>query len=163
MKVFISRSGTRSKSVAEALQKWLRLVIQAVDPGISTEMAKGTKWGPEIADRLEESKVGIICLTRDNLTAPWILFEAGAISKSKDAHVCTFLLDVQPAKSASADGSYGIALEGRPAARHEVGSRREGPHLLPHRVPGSHQDCACRPAVLRERERRPVGGVFSSS
>jgi len=38
--------------------------------------------------------VGIICLTRDNLTEPWLLFEAGALSKTKDAYVCTLLLDV---------------------------------------------------------------------
>jgi hypothetical protein len=94
MKVFISWSGDRSKAVAQALQEWLPRVIQASEPWISSEITKGTRWSPEISKRLEESKVGVICLTRENLTAPWILFEAGAISKTKDAYVCTFLLDV---------------------------------------------------------------------
>ncbi|MEQ1883297.1 MAG: hypothetical protein ABL878_20275 [Burkholderiales bacterium] len=31
------------------------------------------------------------------MNAPWILFEAGALSKTKSSHVCTFLLDVAPA------------------------------------------------------------------
>jgi hypothetical protein len=35
-------------------------------------------------------------LTRENLNANWILFEAGALSKTKDAYVCTFLLDLKP-------------------------------------------------------------------
>ena len=42
------------------------------------------------------SKVGIVCLTSENLNAPWVLYEAGAISKTKDAKVCTLLLDVKP-------------------------------------------------------------------
>ena len=97
MNVFISWSGPRSKQVAETLSRWLQMVIQAVEPWISTDIAKGARWSAEIAEQLEQSRVGIICLTRDNLTAPWILFEAGALSKAKNAHVCTFLLDVQPA------------------------------------------------------------------
>ena len=35
-------------------------------------------------------------MTRENLNEKWILFEAGALSKTKDAHVCTFLLDLKP-------------------------------------------------------------------
>ena len=94
MKVFLSWSGDRSKAVAEVLRDWLPQVIQAVDPWISSDIEKGARWGPEITEKLEQSKVGIICLTKDNLDAKWILFEAGALSKTSDAHVCTFLLDL---------------------------------------------------------------------
>ena len=59
MKVFVSWSLPRSKAVAEALAGWLPLVIQAVDPWISSEMTKGVRWTPELAKKLEESKVGI--------------------------------------------------------------------------------------------------------
>ncbi len=97
MLVFLSWSGARSKSVAEVFESWLVQVIQAVEPWISLDIDKGARWSPEIADRLERSKIGIICLTKENLSAPWILFEAGALSKTKDASVCTFLLDIQPA------------------------------------------------------------------
>jgi hypothetical protein len=68
-----------------------------VEPWISSGIDKGARWQSEIAERLEEAKVGIVCLTSGNLTAPWILFEAGALSKTKGSHVCTFLLDVAPA------------------------------------------------------------------
>lgn len=95
MLVFLSWSGKRSKKVAEAFQNWLGQVIQAVDAWISSDIDKGSRWGFEIADRLEQSKVGIICLTKDNLDSKWIHFEAGAISKTKDAFVCTLLLDLK--------------------------------------------------------------------
>ncbi|MCX6829528.1 MAG: TIR domain-containing protein [candidate division Zixibacteria bacterium] len=94
MLVFISWSGERSKCVAKGLQSWLSLVIQAVEPWISTDIGKGARWGHEIAARLEVSKVGIICLTGDNLDEKWIHFEAGALSKTKDAIVCNLLIGV---------------------------------------------------------------------
>jgi TIR domain len=98
MKVFLSWSGVRSKRVADALRDWLPLVIQAVEPWMSdSDIDKGARWGPDISDRLEESRVGIVCLTSDNLGAPWILFEAGALAKMKNARVCTLLLDITKA------------------------------------------------------------------
>jgi hypothetical protein len=49
-----------------------------------------------MATKLGTVKAGIICLTPGNLTAPWILFEAGAISKTPEkAYVCTLLVDLQ--------------------------------------------------------------------
>lgn len=98
MQVFLSWSGERSRVVAEALSKWLSQVIQAVEPWISVDIEKGVRWAPEVAERLEKSRVGIICLTPENLESRWILFEAGALSKTKDAYVCTFLLALTPAE-----------------------------------------------------------------
>jgi hypothetical protein len=41
--------------------------------------------------------VGIICLTADNTNKPWILFEAGALSKTlPDTYVCPLLFDLRP-------------------------------------------------------------------
>ena len=93
MKLFLSWSGPRSKAVAETFAAWFAQVIQALDPWISSDIDKGKRWREEIAVRLEDAKVGIVCLTSSNLTAPWILFEAGALSKLKESYVCTFLLD----------------------------------------------------------------------
>ena len=97
MKVFISWSGKRSKETAEILCSWIRQVIQAAETWISSDIQKGSRWNDQIKNELEQSKVGIICLDRDNLQSEWILFEAGALSKTQDAHVCTFLLDINPA------------------------------------------------------------------
>ena len=96
MKVFLSCSGVRSKKVADTFADWLPQVIQAVEPWISTDIAKGSRWNPEIGRELETSKIGIICLTQENLNEKWILFEAGALSKSVDTKVCTLLLGLNP-------------------------------------------------------------------
>jgi hypothetical protein len=97
MKVFISWSGRRSKETADVLNSWIRQVIQAAETWISLDIQKGIRWNDQIKNELEESKVGIICLNKENLQSEWILFEAGALSKTKDGQVCTFLLDVNPA------------------------------------------------------------------
>ena len=97
MKVFISWSGTRSKAVALALRGWLPKVIQAVKPWMSEEdIGAGARWADDLKQRLEDTRFGIICLTPDNLPAPWIYFEAGALSKTiaDKAYVCPYLLDV---------------------------------------------------------------------
>lgn len=98
MKVFIAWSGERSKAVAEALRDWLPNVIQAIQPWLSAaDIEKGARWSSDLADELEETQVGLICLTPGNLKAPWLLFEAGALSKTQEeTYVCTYLLDVGP-------------------------------------------------------------------
>ena len=96
MKIFISWSGELSRQIAEELKEWIEQVIQATEPWISTEIEKGKRWNSEIASKLEDSKVRIFCITRENINAPWILFEAGAISKTNDSHVCTLLFNLSP-------------------------------------------------------------------
>jgi hypothetical protein len=98
MKVFISWSGERSKLIAAALNMWLKQVIQALDPWMSdSDIEKGDRWSSDIADQLGEAKVGIICLTPENLNEPWILFEAGALSKTVEkTFVCPYLFEVEP-------------------------------------------------------------------
>ncbi len=82
MKVFVSWSGEASHDVAKALKDWLPNVIQAVDVFLSSEdIAKGSVWFQELGTVLDESAFGILCLTRENLAAPWILYEAGALGK----------------------------------------------------------------------------------
>ena len=96
MKVFISHSGERSKVLAHHIAALVKHMIQAADPWISTGIDKGSRWLPELANSLEESRFGIVCLTRDNFTRPWILFEAGALAKGLSDNVCTLLLDLDP-------------------------------------------------------------------
>ncbi len=83
MKVFICWSGPTSKRLAEIFRDWIPAVIQAIKPYFSPEdVEKGARWYPEISKELEQCMAGIICLTRENLVAPWIMFEAGALSKN---------------------------------------------------------------------------------
>jgi len=96
-KVFISWSGDRSKAVAKALHGWLPSVNQLLRPFMSEEdIKKGSRWGPEIAVQLQDARFGLICLTPENLEAPWILFEAGALSKKLGDLVCPYLFGLQP-------------------------------------------------------------------
>jgi TIR domain len=93
--VFISWSGNRSKHVALALRDLLAVVIQAAKPFMSkADMDKGSRWQLELAKALEGTKVGIVCLTPENPSAPWLLFESGALSKTLDrgTRLFTYLL-----------------------------------------------------------------------
>lgn len=98
MKVFISWSGELSKNIAEIFRQWIPGVIQAVKPYYSPDdITKGTRWSSEISKELDASKIGIICLTKDNLNSPWIMFEAGALSKNIDkSKVCPLLFGIEP-------------------------------------------------------------------
>lgn len=100
MKVFISWSGARSKKVALIFRDWLPTVIQALEPFVSSEdIEKGARWNTDIAQELKEASFGLICVTKDNLTAPWLNFEAGALSKSIDnSYVAPLLFDVKPSE-----------------------------------------------------------------
>ena len=92
MKVFISWSGGTSRAVAEVLHWWLPRVIQGVRPFVSAkDIDKGANWTVELARELEDAAFGIICLTPDNLTSPWLHYEAGAITRSVDSRVCPLL------------------------------------------------------------------------
>ena len=98
MQVFISWSGDRSRAVAELLDEWIQCVLQAIRPWMSSkDIDRGSLWFSEITDQLKDTKIGIVCLTKDNLNKPWILFEAGALAKGlSSARVCTFLIDLDP-------------------------------------------------------------------
>lgn len=98
-KVFISWSGDLSKKLAEEVRLWLPGVLQFVKPYFTpNDIEKGTRWSTEIASELESSNAGIICLTKDNINKPWILFEAGALSKNfGKANVCTILFNLDNA------------------------------------------------------------------
>lgn len=82
MKVFLSWSKPRSQEVAAALRDWLPDVIQSCEPWMSAEdIEAGQRWSAELEGQLDASVIGIICVTPDNQTEPWLNFEAGAISK----------------------------------------------------------------------------------
>ena len=94
MKVFLSWSGSQSKALALQLHEWLPQVIQDLDPWFSEkDITAGSRWGEAVATQLAEGNFGIICLTPGNLNAPWIHFEAGALSKAlKGSYVVPYLL-----------------------------------------------------------------------
>lgn len=98
MKVFMSWSGHRSHEIAKMFHNWLKCVIQATDPWLSSDAVEsGSVWFSSINNELRDASTGIICLTQENKNKPWILFEAGALAKGLTTnHVCTLLIDLQP-------------------------------------------------------------------
>ncbi|MEQ8263261.1 TIR domain-containing protein [Pseudohaliea sp.] len=96
MKVFISWSGERSAKVAEAFRDWLPAVIQAIKPYYTpSDIEKGARWLNDISQELSDSSFGILCITRENIHSDWMLFEAGALSKSLEkSHVCPILFGI---------------------------------------------------------------------
>src|ERR1035441_8244876 len=74
MRVFLSWSGQQSRSVALALRDSLP------------------------SQALEESRIGIICLTPDNVNSAWIHFEAGALARLDQALLCIYAVGIAPAE-----------------------------------------------------------------
>jgi hypothetical protein len=98
MKVFISWSGDRSKHVAIAFRTWLRRISPSLQPWVSSvDIQKGFSWDSSIAKELNESRVGLICLTEDNLKSPYLHYEVGAISNVVGSNVYTFLFGIEEA------------------------------------------------------------------
>ncbi len=99
MKVFISWSKSLSKECAVILSDWIKCTLQASEPWVSSkDIDKGSLWFNEINDQLKDTRVGIVCLTKENKTNPWILFESGALAKGLTVNrVCTFLINLTPA------------------------------------------------------------------
>lgn len=97
MKVFVSWSGELSCKIAEVLKKWIPCIIQSVEVFFSPEdIEKGDNWDKTISNELSQCNYGIICLTSENTTAPWINFEAGAIAKSLDSRITALMVNIKP-------------------------------------------------------------------
>ncbi|MGW1955243.1 hypothetical protein ACWCPI_21270 [Streptomyces sp. NPDC001920] len=97
MKLFISWSGDKARQCALVLEEWIKKMNHTIQPFCSpTGIAKGELARVRIAEELRESDVGIVCVTRGNQTAPWLNFEAGALSKAVSySRVMPFLIDLR--------------------------------------------------------------------
>lgn len=99
MEIFISWAGKRSRIFAIKLSEFIERVLHPIKPWLSTKIDPGVRWFQEIGDKLSNNTVGIICVTPENQDRPWLLFEAGALSKiveNKDSHVIPILLGLEP-------------------------------------------------------------------
>jgi len=97
LQVFISWSGPRSHEVAKHLKGWLPDVVRNAEPWLSSEdLRKGLQWLPELSKNLANTGFGLLVLTAENKDAPWLVFEAGVISKAlPDKHCCPLLCDLK--------------------------------------------------------------------
>ena len=71
------------------MQPWVSK--DAIDPG--------TRWGKELAEALEGTSFGILCITSENQREPWISFEAGALSKTVEkSYVIPYVIGMKPSE-----------------------------------------------------------------
>lgn len=82
-KVFISWSGENSKAIALKLKEALENQFfkgSGLQCFVSDAAIKaGEEWYARIKKELNACKIGIAVITKENIGAPWLFFEAGAI------------------------------------------------------------------------------------
>jgi TIR domain len=95
MKLFICWAGERSQEIAVFLRSWLPTVHQNIDPFVSEEdIGSGVRWRDSLSISLESTDSGVVCLTSDNLRAPWLHFEAGDLSKLPKYRIVPILYNI---------------------------------------------------------------------
>lgn len=81
--VFISWSGEKANKYAKFLEDMLnRIFSKRAETFYSGNIESGAVWLDRINQALENSKIGIIILTKESMRKPWVNFEAGAIFKA---------------------------------------------------------------------------------
>lgn len=95
-KIFISWSGELSRKCAELIKEFVGTFLYTTDPFLSChDIGAGAIWFSRIKNELTASSTGIVCLTKENLSKPWILFEAGALANGlAEKRVMTVLIDI---------------------------------------------------------------------
>lgn len=101
MQVFISWSGEQTKTLGHELKEFIETSFAGhVHPFLSdANIAPGERFLDVINDSLDASVIGILLLTRSNMSEPWILFEAGALAgKTSSGSVIPLLVDLDRAE-----------------------------------------------------------------
>jgi hypothetical protein len=99
--LFVSWSGPRARSLAEALSQWLPGVLPTYRPWISSRQRRGTDWAAVLFERIAAARATVVCLTSDSIAAPWMLFEAGLLGARGDRPLALYVLDVEQDELAS--------------------------------------------------------------
>jgi hypothetical protein len=114
-KVFLSWHGTVSHALARALYDWIPNVVQTVRPFLSSsDLETGARWSDDLARELEGTHFGVLCITRESVSAPWLNYEAGALSKSiEKARVVPLLFDMRFSEVKGPLVAFNMALADR--------------------------------------------------
>lgn len=95
--VFLSWSGERSRRVAEALHGWIRRTIQTARPFHSDkDIETGAFWDDVVRGSLKTVQFAIVCCTPENIRAPWLNYEAGALAERLGGNTVPLLLGARP-------------------------------------------------------------------
>lgn len=94
--IFLSWSGEQSRKVAEAFSELFKAVFAPTVKSFmsSKDIAVGARSIGTLFKMLEKCNYGVCFINNENFKAPWINFEAGALSKIiDDSSVMVLLLD----------------------------------------------------------------------
>src|SRR4051794_23685778 len=108
-KIFLCWSKLRSRVIAEAWAGMLPNIIKDVQPVLSTEFQKGTEWSRQLLRDLKQASTGIVFLTPENMQAPWIHFEAGALATAMGncgGDLFTYCYDFDPSRLVGPFSAY---------------------------------------------------------
>jgi hypothetical protein len=82
----------------------------------------GAFWDDEVRASLSVAKFGVVCVTADNVAAPWLNYEAGALAERLSGSVCPYLFGMRKndlvaaplsrlqAQEADRDGTFALVV-----------------------------------------------------
>ncbi|MCL2522951.1 MAG: hypothetical protein FWE36_08855 [Erysipelotrichales bacterium] len=77
--VFMSWSKPKSKELTEELKLFLERLFSDIEFFISSGMQKGELADVNIHDKLINSQMCLVGITKENIKSPWLMYEAGAV------------------------------------------------------------------------------------
>ena len=101
--IFLSWSGPQSRELAVVLKSFLSQVLKIPKESIFMSAKEVTSmdngWFDNIRKSLSEAEILIACITKPNISAPWVHFETGVVSNKslskKKIIPCLFDVDIQ--------------------------------------------------------------------
>lgn len=89
MQIFIAWSKGVSEKIGKALTTWLRELNEPVFRTIISDenIPVGDLWNNALDTALKRADYGILCVTEENLTSPWLCYESGALRMSTAGNV----------------------------------------------------------------------------
>ena len=96
-RVFLSWSGKPCQKVAEGLGDLIANLDAGVKPFVSSRNIEiGELWTQKLSSALNSCCCGVLCLAPQALASPWVMFEAGALSKGgRQRRVYPYLLGIK--------------------------------------------------------------------
>jgi len=109
------------------LPRGFQIVIYGQESGGLLRLAVGWKKSTLGSSVLRKRR--IICLTKENLDSPWLLFEAGALSKALDnSYVCPYLLEIDESEIVGPLSQFQAKRTKKSSTLELVQSINEGTH-----------------------------------
>src|SRR5262245_28012210 len=81
-RIFVSWSGGLALDVARIVASWLGYMFNVECFVSKDDIAKGASWPASLSEELATAVCAVVCVTPENLGAPWLHTEIGALTRS---------------------------------------------------------------------------------